>query len=194
MTTEIEPQPGSHGKSEVGAAAHASKTARRLAACGEVAQAVLAIDAAVGTDELSERLDELLRTLQADLSDVRADLSIPLSEKANREPPAYIARIDEVRKQSEIDSRGLPARSASHAAGLLRLSAAATRRAERTARELVQAEPNEVSECAAVYLNHLAALLPVLADRAAHEADRRIAFGACGNPWLHPALAPDLSG
>lgn len=184
MPRELEPRPRNQGN---GHDEHAPKTAPRLAACEGVAEAALIIGAAIATDELPERLDELLRTLQSDLSDVRADLEMPVpEEKRNRVRHTHIARVDEVRKKTEVGSRQDPPRSGSHSADLLRYAAAVTGRAEKAAGGLVSAE------LLAVYLNHLAALLLALADHAAHEADRRIAFGVCGNPWLHPALAPDL--
>lgn len=108
---------------------------------------------------------------------------MPVPEKTNRVRHTHIARVDEVRKETEVGSRRAP--SASHSADLLRYAAMVTGRAEKAARGLASAE------LAAKYLNHLGALLLVLAHTAADEADRRIAFGACGNPWLHPALAPE---
>lgn len=156
---------------------------------GDVDEALRAITAAIGTDELSEEFDAVLRAVQADLAGVRAD---PAAPDADRLRHARITRLDAIAAESEVDGAGNPVRC--RASELLRLAAAATGRAGRAVRETAPGELDRVAGHPAVYLHRLTAVLGVLAERAEREAGRRIPLGACGNPWLHPALAPRLDG
>lgn len=140
----------------------------------EVIGTVDELNACVGvvrSGDVSERIDEILWSIQEDLFLLGADLATPLRVrmKGERMAPEQIVRLEDLIDTVEGDLPRLkkfilPGGSAVGAQ--IHLARAVCRRAER----LVVSLGNEVNDLAIVYLNRLSDLLFVLARLANREA------------------------
>ena len=149
---------GDKGETGLGDGSRVSKAGLRVAAIGAVDET----NAAIGIARLDAQgdRDAMLGRIQNELFDLGADLCVPedgrKAEGALRVTPAQVARLE-----AEIDAMNaslapltsfiLPSGSAAVAA--LHLARAVTRRAERAAVELNEAEPLNAQLLA--YLNRL---------------------------------------
>ncbi|MBM7776497.1 cob(I)alamin adenosyltransferase [Actinokineospora baliensis] len=160
---------GDNGTTALGDGTRVSKTSPRLTAYADVDEANSAIGVALALGGLPEDIAGVLGTVQNDLFDVGADLCTPIVP----DPPYPPLRITEeyvTRLEGEIDSFNdrvgkltsfiLP--GGTPGAALLHTARTVTRRAERGAWALVEAEPETTNVLAAKYLNRLSDLLFVL--------------------------------
>lgn len=162
-----------------------SKADVRVRAYGDVDEANAALGLAIAHASAPSRLGRHdrrlateLRRIQHDLFDLGADLATPVGDldKAARKPlrilPEQATRlehlIDEFNEYLEpLRSFVLP--GGSLLASALHLARTVTRRAERTAVELLLAEPAATNPPAITYLNRLSDLLFVMARLANDE-------------------------
>jgi cob(I)alamin adenosyltransferase len=166
--TRIYTRGGDKGETSLGDGSRAPKHALRVAAYGTVDEA----NAAIGIARLhaDAEADAMLGHIQNDLFDLGADLCTPedgrRSAGALRISAAQVERLEhEIDAMNAtlrpLDSFILPGGTA--AAAYLHLARTVTRRAERLASELAQAEP--VNPEALKYLNRLSDHLFVLGRR-----------------------------
>lgn len=139
------------------------KASARVAAYGAVDEAndALGLAAAFAT---RPALVELLRSLQAELFTLGADLAAPPNAATLRVTDAMVRRLE--RLEEELEARLPPLKhfilpGGTPTAGHLQLARSIVRRAEREAWRVAQAEP--VTREALVYLNRLCDLLFLLA-------------------------------
>jgi cob(I)alamin adenosyltransferase len=166
--TRIYTRGGDGGETSLGDGSRVPKHALRVAAYGTVDEA----NAAIGIARLhaDAEVDAMLGHIQNDLFDLGADLCTPedgrRSAGALRISAAQVERLEhEIDAMNAtlrpLDSFILPGGTA--AAAYLHLARTVTRRAERLASELAQAEP--VNPEALKYLNRLSDHLFVLGRR-----------------------------
>ena len=159
-----------------------SKSSARMAAIGDVDEANAAIGVAIAALDPGDLHDRLL-TIQNDLFDLGADAATPGDvEGALRILPAQVERlereIDAMNGELEpLTSFILPGGSPAVAA--LHLARAVTRRAERSAVALNQAEP--LNPALLAYLNRLSDHLFVAA--------RHVAMGQGGDVLWQPGAS-----
>ena len=180
--TKIYTKVGDRGSTKLGDGSDVTKSDARVEAYGAVDEAnaclgVAAAEAARDGSGGASAMRALLVRIQNDLFDVGADLCVPLAEgeaegAALRITAAQVEwlerRIDEENaKLSPLENFVLPGGTALSAA--LHLARTVTRRAERRAVALLEADAARTSRTAQVYLNRLSDLLFVLA-RAANSA------------------------
>lgn len=161
VLSKIYTRTGDGGDTALGDGSRRAKHDARVAAYGTVDEA----NATFGLARLhaSAEVEAAIARIQNDLFDLGADLSRPLTEdEAEAEhPPLRMVQAQVERLEAEIDAMNAdlePLRSfvlpgGSALAAHLHLSRTATRRAERLATALAQAEP--VNPVAIRYLNRL---------------------------------------
>ncbi|HEY2059760.1 MAG TPA: cob(I)yrinic acid a,c-diamide adenosyltransferase [Amycolatopsis sp.] len=169
---------GDSGSTALGDGSRVPKTSPRLGAYAETDEANSVIGLAVSVGGLTEELGTVLRRVQNDLFDVGADLCLPIQP----DPPYQPLRITEVyleRLESWCDefNERLPKLTSfilpggTPGAAYLHQARTVTRRAERAAWALIEAEPDTTNPIAAKYLNRLSDLLFILARLANPEGD-----------------------
>ncbi len=185
---------GDAGETSLGDGARVSKNDARIWAYGSVDETGAAIGAAIAGG-LPGEIADLLRSVQNDLFDVGADLSVPVGTTRGkgksrlRIGEAHVAAIEAACDRyseplepltSFVLSGGTPAAAALHVARTT------CRRAERCAVAL--ADHDEVNAAALAYLNRLSDLLFILA--------RVVNDGGRGDVLWQPgaSLASDASG
>jgi cob(I)alamin adenosyltransferase len=145
------------------------KTDPRLAAYADVDEANAAIGVAVAMGGLDDELLTVLQAVQNDLFDVGADLCAPVVPEPKYPPlritDSYVERLegwcdDFNGRLEKLSSFILPGGTAG--AALLHVARTVTRRAERSAWRLVEADGERTNVLAAKYLNRLSDLLFVL--------------------------------
>jgi cob(I)alamin adenosyltransferase len=154
---------GDDGTTGLVGGARVPKTSQRVAAYGAVDEANDAIGLAAAHAGRPE-LKALLRSIQADLFTLGADIAAPPSAKTVRISRAHIEHI--VRAEDRLEAALPPLRhfvlpGGTPCSAALHLARSIVRRAEREAWALAGAEP--VSADALVYLNRLSDLLFLLA-------------------------------
>lgn len=171
-----------------GSAGRVPTSSPRLTACGDVEEASAALDAAISTRSMPSHVDALLRKIQDDLSDLRADLSMPHGTETLetvRIAPGAIAHLEaihnEYQAQNHAPENTMPS-NASPSAGLLRLACTITRRAERSVWTLVADDLEATSRCPAVYLDRLGDLLCDIATYLDRKGRDDIPVGFCYEP------------
>lgn len=176
--TRIYTRVGDDGTTALGDMSRVSKTDSRLAAYADVDEANSAIGVAIALGELSEQLGAVLRRVQNDLFDVGADLCTPIVPDPKYPPlritESYVERLegwcDEFNSRlTKLDSFILP--GGTPGAALLHTARTVTRRAERGAWALVEADRDRTSTLPAKYLNRLSDLLFILARLANPDGD-----------------------
>ena len=154
------------------------KTSARVAAYGAVDEANDALGLAAAHATRPE-LKALLRSLQADLFALGADIAAPPGTPTVRVAGAHVERL--VREEDRLEAALPPLRhfvlpGGTPCAAALHLARSVARRAEREAWRLSESEP--VSEDALVYLNRLSDLLFLLAR------EENVAAGVEETLWL----------
>jgi cob(I)alamin adenosyltransferase len=174
--TRIYTRTGDDGSTALGDMSRAAKTDPRVAAYGDVDETNSAIGVALALGSLPPDVVELLTSVQNDLFDVGADLCTPIVPDPQwatlRVDNGYVQRLEAAcdtynADLPALDSFVLPGGSTGSA--LLHLARTTARRAERSAWELLQSEPDRTNPVTATYLNRLSDLLFILA-RAANAA------------------------
>ncbi|SEO54040.1 cob(I)yrinic acid a,c-diamide adenosyltransferase [Amycolatopsis saalfeldensis] len=169
---------GDSGSTALGDGSRVPKTSPRLAAYAETDEANSVIGLAVAVGGLTDELGTVLRRVQNDLFDVGADLCLPIQEDPPYQPlritEAYLERLegwcDEFNERlPKLTSFILP--GGTPGAAYLHQARTVTRRAERAAWALIEAEPDTTNPIAAKYLNRLSDLLFILARLANPEGD-----------------------
>jgi cob(I)alamin adenosyltransferase len=169
---------GDSGSTALGDGSRVPKTSPRLGAYAETDEANSVIGLAVAVGGLTDELGTVLRRVQNDLFDVGADLCLPIQEDPPYQPlritEAYLERLegwcDEFNERlPKLTSFILPGGTAG--AAYLHQARTVTRRAERAAWALIEAEPDTTNPIAAKYLNRLSDLLFILARLANPEGD-----------------------
>ena len=168
--TRIYTKTGDTGTTGLGDFSRVPKTDPRLAAYADVDEANAAIGVALALGALDGRIAAVLQAVQNDLFDVGADLCNPVSADPPHPPlrvtAEQVARLeawcDEFNEElPKLDSFILP--GGTPGAALLHVARTVTRRAERSAWALWEAEAERVNEISLQYLNRLSDLLFVLA-------------------------------
>ena len=168
--TRIYTKTGDKGTTALGSGKRVRKDHPRIEACGDVDElnAVLGLVVAGGLDG---EASDLLRSVQNDLFDLGADLTVPAARVSGRAPlrvtPDYIAPLEAAIDRhnaalSPLRSFVLP--GGTTASAWLHLARTVCRRAERRLVTLSRREA--VNPHAIIYLNRLSDLLFVLARRA----------------------------
>lgn len=160
---------GDDGHTEFGGHGRVAKRDARVVAFAECDEANASISVAVAMGGLPINLTSMLVSVQNDLFDLAADLSVPLS----RQEPArarmvqgHIDRLERATQHFDADSEDvsgtvLPGGTAG--AALLYMSRAVVRRAERAVWIALEEYPDAVNPLTARYLNRLSSMLFVLA-------------------------------
>jgi cob(I)alamin adenosyltransferase len=173
--TKIYTRTGDDGSTGLGGGGRARKTSVRIAAYADVDETNAALGVAIALGQLPADVTTVLRAVQNDLFDVGADLSTPMPDEQTRlrVTPAYVERLE---GHCDTFNADLPSLTSfvlpggSPGAALLHVARTVTRRAERNAWALVEAEPNATSTVPALYLNRLSDLLFIL-SRVANAGD-----------------------
>lgn len=176
--TRVYTKVGDDGTTALGDGSRVSKTDPRLAAYADVDEANSTIGVAIALGGLAEEVTSVLGRVQNDLFDVGADLCTPVVPEP-RYPPlriieSYVERLeswcdDFNARLAKLNSFILP--GGTKGAALLHVARTATRRAERSAWALIEADPGRTNVLAARYLNRLSDLLFVLARVANPDGD-----------------------
>src|SRR3954469_4909646 len=168
--TRIYTRTGDAGQTRLGNNEVAAKTDPRIAAYADADECNAALGMALALGHLPDELHRMLGAIQNDLFDVGADLCNPIAENPPYPPlrvsEDYITRLegwcDEYNeKLPALDSFVLP--GGTPGAALLHVARTVTRRAERSAWALIEADPERTNTLAATYLNRLSDLLFILA-------------------------------
>jgi cob(I)alamin adenosyltransferase len=169
---------GDSGTTALGDGSRVPKTSARLAAYADTDEANSVLGLAVALGGLSDEIAGVLRRIQNDLFDVGADLCLPIQENPPYEPlritEAYLERLegwcdDFNDRLPKLTSFILP--GGTPGAAYLHQARTVSRRAERSAWALLEAEPDTSNPIAAKYLNRLSDLLFILARLANPEGD-----------------------
>jgi cob(I)alamin adenosyltransferase len=164
--THIYTKTGDSGTTAIGDGSRVPKTDPRVAAAADVDECNAALGVALALGQLPDDLHEVLTAVQNDLFDVGADLCNPISANPKYPPlritDEYITRLE--RWCDEFNARLTPLNSfilpgGTPGAALLHVARTVARRAERSAWALVEAEGEQTSSGALVYLNRLSDLL-----------------------------------
>jgi cob(I)alamin adenosyltransferase len=176
--TRIYTRTGDTGTTALGDGTRVAKTDPRIAAYADVDEANAAIGVALAIGQLADDVVSPLRIVQNDLFDLGADLSTPISADPKYPPlrvtPTYVERLeswcDEFNARvGKLDSFILP--GGTPGAALLHVARTVTRRAERTAWALHEADPERTGALPATYLNRLSDLLFILSRVANPDGD-----------------------
>jgi cob(I)alamin adenosyltransferase len=169
---------GDSGTTALGDGSRIPKTSPRLGAYADTDEANSVIGLAIAMGSLSDEIATVLRRVQNDLFDVGADLCLPIQENPPYEPlritEAYLERVegwcDEFNERlPKLTSFILP--GGTPGAAYLHQARTVTRRAERSAWALVEAEPDTTNPIAVKYLNRLSDLLFILSRLANPDGD-----------------------
>jgi cob(I)alamin adenosyltransferase len=168
--TRIYTKTGDDGTTALGDMSRVRKTDPRVGAYAACDETNASLGVALALGDLPERLARVLGTIQNDLFDVGADLCTPVDPApkypALRVTTEYVERLegwcDEFNAElPKLNSFILP--GGTTGAALLHQSRTLARRAERSAWELYEADPEHTNREALLYLNRLSDLLFILA-------------------------------
>jgi cob(I)alamin adenosyltransferase len=176
--TKIYTRTGDDGTSGLADFSRVSKTDPRLAAYADTEEANAALGVALALGSVAADLSAVLGRIQNDLFDVGADLATPVVPDP-RYPPLRITQsyVDRLEGWCDEFLVGLPTLDSfilpggTPAAALLHVARTVTRRAERSAWALWEADAERTNVLAAKYLNRLSDLLFILARRANPDGD-----------------------
>lgn len=169
---------GDSGSTALGDGSRVAKTDPRLGAYADVDETNSVIGVAIALGNLSDEIADALRGVQNDLFDVGADLCTPIVPDPEYPPlrvtEPYIERLegwcDEFNERlGKLTSFILPGGTAG--AALLHQARTIARRAERSAWELAEADPDRTNTLAVKYLNRLSDLLFIVARLANPDGD-----------------------
>jgi len=176
--TRIYTKTGDDGTTALGDMSRVRKTDPRVGAYADCDETNSAIGVALALGGLPEPMRAVLTTIQNDLFDVGADLCTPVADNPKYPPlrveAAYTARLeawcDEFNETlPKLDSFILP--GGTPGAALLHQARTLSRRAERSAWLLYEADPEHTNREALLYLNRLSDLLFILARVANPDGD-----------------------
>ena len=176
--TRVYTRVGDDGTTALGDGQRVPKTDARLAAYADVDEANAAIGVAVAMGGLSDEIVDVLRAVQNDLFDVGADLCTPVVPDPKYPPlritGVYVERLegwcdDFNGRLATLNSFILPGGTPGSA--LLHVARTVTRRAERGAWRLIEADAERTNVLAVRYLNRLSDLLFVLSRVANPDGD-----------------------
>lgn len=183
--TRIYTRTGDDGTTGLSDFSRVSKNDPRLIAYADCDETNASLGVVLALGEPSDRITEIVRTIQSDLFDAGADLSTPVVDDPEYPPlridQSYIDRLerwcDEFNDALEpLTSFILPGGTALGA--LLHVSRTTARRAERAAWAAVEADSAQTSDLPAKYLNRLSDLLFILSRYANPEGDVKWVPGA----------------
>ena len=169
---------GDSGTTALGDGSRVPKTSARLAAYADTDEANSVLGLAIALGALPDEIAVVLRRIQNDLFDVGADLCLPIQDDPPYPPlritEAYLERLegwcDEFNERlPKLTSFILP--GGTPGAAFLHQARTVSRRAERSAWALMEAEPETSNPIAAKYLNRLSDLLFILARLANPDGD-----------------------
>lgn len=176
--TRIYTRTGDDGTTALGDMSRVRKTDPRVGAYADCDETNAAIGVALALGAVPERVAAVLRVVQNELFDVGADLCtpvVPVPEFAPlRVEAAYVERLeawcDEFNAElPKLASFILP--GGTPAAALLHQARTLSRRAERSAWVLWEADPEGTNRAALLYLNRLSDLLFILCRVANQDGD-----------------------
>jgi cob(I)alamin adenosyltransferase len=168
--TKIYTRTGDDGTTGLGDMSRAPKTGVRVAAYGDVDEANSSIGVAIALGELDDDIVTLLTSIQNDLFDVGADLCTPITPEPKwatlRIDNAYVERLEAAcdthnARVEKLDSFVLP--GGTPGAALLHVARTVTRRAERSAWQVLETDADATNPLTATYLNRVSDLLFILA-------------------------------
>ena len=171
--TRIYTRTGDDGSTTLGDMSRTRKTDARVGAYADVDETNAALGVAIALGGLDDDIVAVLVRIQNELFDVGADLCTPVPAEPQFPPlrvtADYVDRLeawcDEFNATlSPLDSFILP--GGTPGASLLHVARTISRRAERSAWFLVEADGERVNPVAVTYLNRLSDLLFILARRA----------------------------
>jgi cob(I)alamin adenosyltransferase len=176
--TRIYTRTGDDGSTALGDMSRVRKTDPRVGAYADCDETNAAIGVALAMGALPDRVAAVLGTIQNDLFDVGADLCTPVvadpKYPALRVEPAYVERLeawcDEFNAElPKLASFILP--GGTPGAALLHQARTLSRRAERSAWALYEADAEHTNREALLYLNRLSDLLFILSRVANPDGD-----------------------
>jgi cob(I)alamin adenosyltransferase len=176
--TRIYTRTGDDGTTALGDMSRVRKTDPRVGAYADCDETNAAIGVALALGNLPERVATVLRTVQNELFDVGADLCTPVVPDPKYAPlrveASYVERLeawcDEFNAEvPKLDSFILPGGTAG--AALLHQARVLSRRAERSAWALWEADEEHTNREAMLYLNRLSDLLFILCRTANPDGD-----------------------
>ena len=176
--TRIYTKTGDDGTTALGDMSRVHKTDPRVAAYADCDETNSSLGVALALGALPERVAVVIGTIQNDLFDVGADLCTPVVPDPAYPPlrveTAYVERLegwcDEFNAElPTLNSFILP--GGTPGAALLHQARTLSRRAERSAWALYEAEPEATNKQAMLYLNRLSDLLFILARLANPDGD-----------------------
>ncbi len=176
--TRIYTRTGDDGSTALGDMSRVAKTHPRVGAYADCDETNAAIGVAVSLADLPPRVLEVLARIQNDLFDVGADLCTPVTPDPEypqlRVTADYVTRLegwcDEFNENlPKLASFILP--GGTPGAALLHQARTISRRAERSAWALMEADPEHTNRQALLYLNRLSDLLFILARVANPDGD-----------------------
>lgn len=176
--TRIYTKTGDDGTTALGDMSRVRKTDPRVGAYADCDETNAAIGLALAMGNLPERVASVLRTIQNDLFDVGADLCTPVVAEPDYPPlrveAAYVQRLeawcDEFNAElPKLASFILPGGTAG--AALMHQARTLSRRAERSAWMLWEADPERTNRDALLYLNRLSDLLFIFCRVANPDGD-----------------------
>jgi cob(I)alamin adenosyltransferase len=176
--TKIYTRTGDDGTSGLADFSRVRKTDPRLVAYADAEEANAAIGVALAMGALAEDIAAVLRQVQNDLFDVGADLATPIVEDP-KIPPLRVTQgyVDRLEGWCDTYLEGLPKLDSfilpggTPGAALLHVARTVTRRAERSAWALLDADPDHANVLTAKYLNRLSDLLFILCRKANPDGD-----------------------
>jgi cob(I)alamin adenosyltransferase len=167
--TRIYTKTGDDGTTALGDMSRTRKTDPRIGAYADVDETNAAIGVALACGDLPADVAAVLTEVQNDLFDVGADLCNPVVENPQWTPlrvtEGYVTRLEQACDRFNAD---LPKLSSfilpggTPGAAYLHVARTVSRRAERSAWALAEAEPDRVNPTAILYLNRLSDLLFIL--------------------------------
>ena len=166
---------GDSGRTTFGRHGEVAKTDARVAAYADCDEANAAVSVAMAAGGLPIEVTSTLASVQNDLFDLVADLSVPLDDPepaAARIRESHVERLERAVDhfaQQAADLSGFVLPGGTVAAALLYQARGVVRRAERATWVAIDAYPTSVNPLAARYLNRLSSLLFVLARGANAE-------------------------
>ena len=168
--TRIYTKTGDDGTTALGDMSRVRKTDVRVGAYAACDETNAAIGVALALGDLADEVRAVLTRVQNDLFDLGADLCTPVVPDPQYPPlrvtPDYVERLegwcDQFNERlRKLDSFILP--GGTPGAALLHAARTISRRAEREAWALVEADPDRTNSQAVLYLNRLSDLLFILA-------------------------------
>jgi cob(I)alamin adenosyltransferase len=176
--TRIYTKTGDDGTTALGDMSRVRKTDPRVGAYADCDETNASIGVALALGDLPDTVHTVLSTIQNDLFDVGADLCTPVVENPQYPPlrveESYVTRLEGWCDEFNADLPKLASfilPGGTPGAALLHQARTLSRRAERSAWLLYEAEPERTNKQAMLYLNRLSDLLFILSRVANPDGD-----------------------